>query len=90
MVQLSLPQNSRPTPGKAWPKPAGVAKTTEFRVYRWNPDDDANPRIIPFRGEEYAIRPGSKGPAPVWIERGSRVIRISGHECSSIKSIRCN
>jgi hypothetical protein len=34
---------------------------------------------IPFRGEDYAIRPAAKGPAPVWIERGTRVIRISGH-----------
>lgn len=33
---------------------------------------------IPFRGEDYAIRPAVRGPAPVWIERGTRVIRISG------------
>ncbi len=48
MVQLTLPQNSRPTPGKSWPKPAAAKRTTEFRVYRWNPDDDANPRIDTF------------------------------------------
>lgn len=33
---------------------------------------------IPFRGEDHAIRPAARGPSPVWIERGSRVIRISG------------
>ncbi len=33
---------------------------------------------IPFRGEEHAIRPAPRGPAPVWIEPGARVIRISG------------
>ena len=45
MVKLTLPKNSRPTAGKSWPKPAGADKTTEFRVYRWNPDNTANPRI---------------------------------------------
>ena len=34
---------------------------------------------IPFRGEEHAIVPAARGPAPVWIDRGQRVIRISGH-----------
>ena len=31
--------------GKAWPKPDGAANTREFKVYRWNPDDSANPSI---------------------------------------------
>ncbi|MGH6878273.1 MAG: M48 family metallopeptidase [Rhizomicrobium sp.] len=35
--------------------------------------------FIPFRGENYAIRPAARGPAPVWLERGPRVIRIAGH-----------
>ena len=39
MVQLTLPENSRIKPGKTWPKPANAKKTTEFRIYRWNPDD---------------------------------------------------
>lgn len=33
---------------------------------------------IPFRGEEYAIRPAAKGRAPVSVDRAARVIRISG------------
>lgn len=33
---------------------------------------------IPFRGEEHAIVRSAKGPAPVWIERGTRAIRIRG------------
>ncbi len=45
MVELALPKNSRPTNGKTWPKPQGAANLREFRVYRWNPDDGANPRI---------------------------------------------
>ncbi|MET3354889.1 UNVERIFIED_ORG: succinate dehydrogenase / fumarate reductase iron-sulfur subunit [Xanthobacter viscosus] len=45
MVELTLPKNSQITPGKVWPKPQGAKKLTEFRVYRWNPDDGRNPRI---------------------------------------------
>ena len=45
MVELALPKNSRPTNGKTWPRPAGATNVREFRIYRWNPDDGANPRI---------------------------------------------
>ena len=45
MVQLTLPKNSKIVPGKTWPAPAGAERTTEFRVYRWNPDDGQTPRI---------------------------------------------
>ncbi|QRG07696.1 succinate dehydrogenase iron-sulfur subunit [Xanthobacter dioxanivorans] len=45
MVELTLPKNSQITPGKVWPKPASAKKLTEFRIYRWNPDDGRNPRI---------------------------------------------
>jgi succinate dehydrogenase / fumarate reductase iron-sulfur subunit len=48
MVQLTLPKNSKITPGKIWHAPAGAKRTTEFRIYRWNPDDGRNPRIDTF------------------------------------------
>jgi succinate dehydrogenase / fumarate reductase iron-sulfur subunit len=48
MVQLTLPKNSKITQGKVWPAPAGAKRTTEFRVYRWNPEDGQNPRIDTF------------------------------------------
>ncbi|GLK81911.1 succinate dehydrogenase iron-sulfur subunit [Methylopila turkensis] len=48
MVQLSLPKNSRIVGGKSWPKPAGAKSVTEFKVYRWNPDDGQNPRVDTF------------------------------------------
>ncbi len=48
MVELTLPKNSRVTQGKTWPRPAGATRVTELRVYRWNPDDAANPRIDIF------------------------------------------
>jgi succinate dehydrogenase / fumarate reductase iron-sulfur subunit len=44
MVSLTLPRNSQITPGKAWPKQQG-ARLKEFQIYRWNPEDGANPRV---------------------------------------------
>ena len=45
MVQLTLPQNSKITEGKTWQRPTGARHVTPFRIYRWNPDDNANPRM---------------------------------------------
>jgi succinate dehydrogenase / fumarate reductase iron-sulfur subunit len=45
MVEFTLPKNSKLTEGKTWPRPPKATQVTEFRVYRWSPDDDANPRI---------------------------------------------
>ncbi len=67
MVQLTLPQNSRIKAGKTWPKPAGAKRLTEFRIYRWNPDDDANPRL-----DTYFVDRDDCGPmvldALIWIK----------------------
>jgi succinate dehydrogenase / fumarate reductase, iron-sulfur subunit len=41
VVQFRLPHNSRP---QVWPRPQSQA-LREFRVYRWNPDDDGPPRL---------------------------------------------
>jgi succinate dehydrogenase / fumarate reductase iron-sulfur subunit len=45
MVELALPKNSRVTEGKTWPKPEGASNVRAFRIYRWDPDTGANPRI---------------------------------------------
>lgn len=45
MVQFRLPKNSRMSVGKTWPAPAGATRTKTFRIYRWDPEDGANPRI---------------------------------------------
>src|SRR5690606_39933411 len=44
MVQITLPKNSKVTEGKVWPKPEGATNVRAFKVYRWSPDDDQNPR----------------------------------------------
>ena len=46
MVELTLPKNSQVKPGKTWPKPEGATNLREYRIYRWSPDDDENPRVI--------------------------------------------
>jgi succinate dehydrogenase / fumarate reductase, iron-sulfur subunit len=67
MVQLTLPENSRVKHGKTWPKPAKAKRVTEFRIYRWNPDDGANPRI-----DTYFVDRDDCGPmildALIWIK----------------------
>ena len=45
MVQLTLPKNSTMSEGKTWNEPSGSGNWRAFRVYRWSPDDDENPRI---------------------------------------------
>ena len=45
MVQLTLPKNSTIHQGKSWNKPGSKGKWKEFRIYRWSPDDDANPSV---------------------------------------------
>src|SRR5438045_1598440 len=44
MVQLRLPKNSRVTPGRHYPAPAGAGKVKSFKVYRYDPETGANPR----------------------------------------------
>src|SRR5215217_3045945 len=67
MAQFTLPKNSKYTEGKTWPKPAGAANLQEFRIYRWNPDDGANPRI-----DTYYVDRDDCGPmvldALLWIK----------------------
>ena len=57
MVEFALPRNSRVRGGKSWPAPAGATNTKRFRVYRWSPDDDENPRL-----DTYEVDLDSCGP----------------------------
>jgi len=57
MVQLRLPKNSRMSVGKTWPKPEGATNLKTFRIYRWTPEDGANPRI-----DTYFVDLDSCGP----------------------------
>ncbi|MFN7321342.1 MAG: 2Fe-2S iron-sulfur cluster-binding protein, partial [Methylobacterium sp.] len=72
MAQFQLPKNSRLTEGKTWPKPQGADgklanNLREFRVYRWDPDGESNPRI-----DTYFVDLDDCGPmvldAIIWIK----------------------
>ncbi len=45
MVELALPKNSKVRSGKAWNKPEGEGNWKQFKVYRWDPEDQDNPRL---------------------------------------------
>ena len=49
MVELTLPKNSRVQDGQTWDAPAKDGEKPSnikvFKVYRWSPDDDDNPRV---------------------------------------------
>jgi succinate dehydrogenase / fumarate reductase iron-sulfur subunit len=49
MVAFTLPKNSRVQMGKSHAAPAGAKRVKTFRIYRWNPDDGANPRLDDFQ-----------------------------------------
>jgi hypothetical protein len=61
MVQLSLPKSSTVTEGKVFIAASGATLVKTFSVYRWNPDDDSNPRIggraTYFSGRSNVVEP---------------------------------
>ncbi len=69
MVELALPKNSRIEDGKVWTQVSSDQKapTREFRIYRWSPDDDANPHV-----DTYTVNTDDCGPmvldALIWIK----------------------
>ena len=48
MVEFALPENSRVQPGKSFPAPAGAKRVKAFKLYRYDPDTGANPRVDTF------------------------------------------
>lgn len=57
MAQFSLPKNSKITSGKKIDASNGGTNTKTFKIYRWSPDDDANPRT-----DEYVLNLDEFGP----------------------------
>ncbi len=45
MVEFNLPANSKVIGGKRFPATGGAGNVKAFKVYRWSPDDDENPRL---------------------------------------------
>ena len=67
MAEFSLPKNSRVVTGKTWPKPAAATRTSELRIYRYDPDGETNPRL-----DTYFVDRDDCGPmvldALIWIK----------------------
>ena len=67
MAEFTLPKNSKIKPGKTWPKPAGAKRIREFKVYRYDPDTEENPRT-----DTYFVDLDDCGPmvldALLWIK----------------------
>jgi succinate dehydrogenase / fumarate reductase iron-sulfur subunit len=57
MGEFTLPANSKIGEGKRHAGPASPKKAKTFRVYRWHPDDGANPRI-----DSYVVDMADCGP----------------------------
>jgi len=67
MVQFTLPKNSKVTEGKTWPRPKNARVVTRYRIYRWDPEGNENPRL-----DTYYVDRGDCGPmvldALIWIK----------------------
>ena len=48
MAEFTLPKNSRVEPGQTFPAPEGATNTRAFKIYRWDPDTEVNPRTDTF------------------------------------------
>lgn len=57
MAEFTLPQNSKITKGEKIDAAGDATRKKTFKVYRWNPDDDDNPRL-----DEYTIDLDKCGP----------------------------
>lgn len=67
MVQLTLPKNSTIRNGKHWPRPESGGSIRTVQIYRWDPDDNQNPRL-----DSYYVDTDACGPmvldALLWIK----------------------
>ena len=49
MATFTLPKNSTITAGQTFPAPDGATNVRGFKIYRWDPDTEANPRTDTFQ-----------------------------------------
>ncbi|HXP06038.1 MAG TPA: 2Fe-2S iron-sulfur cluster-binding protein, partial [Stellaceae bacterium] len=57
MAEFTLPANSKIGTGKTYPPPANAKTPRRFHIYRWNPDDGANPRLDTYTVDLADIAP---------------------------------
>jgi succinate dehydrogenase / fumarate reductase iron-sulfur subunit len=49
MVEFTLPRNSKIVSGKTHPAPAGAKNPRAFKIYRWDPEGEGNPRVDTYQ-----------------------------------------
>ena len=57
MAQFRLPKNARVTKGHRHNDGSGMQRPLPLQIYRWNPDDEDQPRV-----DEYTIDRATCGP----------------------------
>ena len=57
MVEIALPANSKIDKGVVHAAEGTIANPRNLKIYRWNPDDEANPRV-----DTYTIDADDCGP----------------------------
>ena len=57
MAEFTLPKNSKIRKGRHFPAPPGAKRVRNFKIYRWDPDTDENPRT-----DTYEVDLDSCGP----------------------------
>jgi succinate dehydrogenase / fumarate reductase iron-sulfur subunit len=57
MAEFTLPANSKIGAGKTYPLPANAKRPRRFHIYRWSPDDGANPRLDTYTVDLAEIAP---------------------------------
>jgi succinate dehydrogenase / fumarate reductase iron-sulfur subunit len=57
MAEFTLPKNSRMSEGRDWGRPAGASRLQALRIYRYDPDSGATPRIDTYQVDRDACGP---------------------------------
>jgi len=57
MAEFTLPANSKVTDGKTYPAPSGAKRVKAFKIYRWDPEGDGNPRLDTYEVDLDACGP---------------------------------
>ena len=76
MAEFTLPKNSKVKTGKHFPAKAGAKQVRQFKVYRWSPDDGANPRTDTYDVNRNSVAAhGGKRPRTALLKHAKRDAR---------------
>ena len=67
MAEFKLPKNSQIVEGDTHPEPTSAGEKKVFKIYRWSPDNNENPRI-----DKYEINLDDCGPCLLYTSPSPR------------------